>query len=131
MTVICQNKNFVLRNLLQNIEIHDSVKQSNMVLPSAPPEEYNNNTTPNNANCNNGKENFNTKKAIIALTNKSSLMGTRCLIENYEIEAFFDTGADLSIMAHVTALNYGFEILPTDIKIKIADNIIQNAIGLI
>ena len=43
------------------------------------------------------------------------------MIKNHEIEACFDTGAELSIMAHETTLNY--------IKIKVADYRIQNAIG--
>ena len=45
-------------------------------------------------------------------------MGTTCLIENFEIEAFYDSGAELSIMVYKTAMDYGFEILPTDIKIE-------------
>ena len=32
-------------------------------------------------------------------------------------------------MAYKTAMDYGFEILPTDIKIKVADNRVKNAIG--
>ena len=69
------------------------------------------------------------KKVFTALTNKSGLMRTLATVENYEISSYFDTGAELSIMSYQTVTKYGFEILPTDIKIKVADNTVNNAIG--
>ena len=86
-----------------------------MATPSAPPEEYDDQAI--------------TKKVYTALTNKSGLMGTTATIEGIEIESFFDTGAEISIMALETALKYGFEIMPSKMQIKVADNSVKNAIG--
>ena len=72
---------------------------------------------------------FETKRALVALTSQSGLLGTDTLVNNMNIISYFDTGAEVSIMSKKTARDYGLQIMPTKIKIKVADNSIMPAEG--
>jgi len=69
------------------------------------------------------------KQVLVALTNQSGLMGTTAEIENKQIECFFDTGAEVSIMNTVTANELEIKTYPSDVKIKVANNEVIDCFG--
>ncbi len=56
-------------------------------------------------------------------------MGVETLINNKPNEAYFDTGAEVSIISTKTAMENKFNIIPTNIKVKVADNSINEPVG--
>lgn len=102
-------------------------KQVNMVQPSAPPEEDRHSHQQHNQPQNYHQENE--RGVHMVQTDKIQLTGTEILVNNIKIDAYFDTGADISIMSLQTAKEHNFKILPSKIRIKVANNAVDDAIG--
>lgn len=66
------------------------------------------------------------RKVYTALSTQSGLLGTIAKIDKFQIPVFFDTGAEISTK---TAAKYNIQINPSDIKVKVADNTINDVIG--
>ena len=66
---------------------------------------------------------------FMAISDEIPLLSTYGLVNGVELQLSFDTGATASIISLTVVKKYKFRILPSDIKIKTADNTITKVIG--
>ena len=59
----------------------------------------------------------------------NQLPGTMGEIKGKKIRVYFDTGAEISIMSNDIAKQYNFKIKPSEIKLRMANNEIDDPIG--
>ena len=63
-------------------------------------------------------------------TEEHCILGTEAVIDGHAVKASFDSGATASIISHEVTRKYSIKVLPSAIKVKTADNSINNVIGI-